>query len=175
MHDLGPFLFKAAHKRPKYLHFVLQKNCHSRLFTEVIYFDLTLPWGKKHYNSQFVGESIKQQHCYGSALPLLSKAMLGKTSTPKFLPSECPSSWVHLNSGMGPNCRIFTCRKKASLFHLCSIFSQNKPICNVFSCVFLFLVCFPLGFFFNLRAWAYPVHVHGSSEEILKAMPFLRG
>lgn len=108
MHDLGPFLFKAAHKRPKYLHFVLQKNCHSWFFTEVIYFDLTLPWGKKHYNSQFVGESIKQQHCYGSALPLLSKATLGKKSTPKFLPSECPFSWVHLNSGKGPNCRSFT-------------------------------------------------------------------
>lgn len=90
MHDLGPFLFKAAHKRPKYLHFVLYKSCYSWLFTEVIYFYLTLPWGKKYYNSQFVRESIKQQHCYGSASPLLSKPRLGKKRAPPNFSSQSP-------------------------------------------------------------------------------------
>ena len=46
MYDLVPFLFKGVHERSKYLHFVLQKNCHSWLFTEVIYFSLSLPWGR---------------------------------------------------------------------------------------------------------------------------------
>lgn len=41
-------------------------------------------------------------------------------------------------------------------------------------CFFVSFFAFLFWAFFHLGAWAYPVHILGSSEEILKTMPFLQ-
>lgn len=50
-----------------------------------------------------------------------------------------------------------------SLFHLCSLYTQNKPLCKGFPCSY-----------FSSGVWAYPVLILESSKEDLKSKPFLR-
>lgn len=102
MHALVPFRFKGEHRRPKYLHLVLQKSCHPRLVAGVIYFQLSLPWGRNITTPRLLGESIKQQRCYGAALPSPSKEVMGKGRGPPNFSSPLPLGI--LQARMGPKC-----------------------------------------------------------------------